>query len=267
MPTSTFLSHTTGQNSNSTPTALCPTNLITECVHTKYLDSPQPTHQQNRTKMGPNTRIEAIRDIESDILDSLKRLGRFTTDTTSKKLQSMTYENFTKKHASLPHFKRLCEQTIRATRDGQQLAPRIGANGFYYRLFENFADILQEQHNQILDIQESMDNLRDLYEYRKQHSKQQTYTFKPVKERPPTPYTANVDDIFRTIDLTLSRSSSKSKTPPPPPASPSGYSSSSSSSSESTNTTTTATITTTVRHKWSDSDDSSTCSSQSNRCY
>ncbi len=92
-------------------------------------------------------------------------------------------------------------------------------------------------HNQILGIQESMDNLRDLYEYRKQHWEQQT---KPVKTRPPTPYTANnVDDIFRTIDLTLSRSSSKSQTPPP--ASPSRYSSSSSSSSSSESTTTTTT--------------------------
>ncbi len=114
--------------------------------------------------MGPNNRIEAIRDIESDILDSLKRLGRFTTDTTNKKLQFMTHENFTKKHASLPQFKRLCERTIRAARDRQQLAPRFGEHGFYYRLFENFADVLQEQHNQILDIQESTDNLRDLFE-------------------------------------------------------------------------------------------------------
>jgi hypothetical protein len=95
---------------------------------------------------------------ESDILDSFKRLDRFTTDTANKKLQSMTHETFTKKHAALPPFKRLCERTIRAAKDGQQVAPRIGKDGFHYRLFENFADIPQEQHNQILDIQESMDH-------------------------------------------------------------------------------------------------------------
>jgi hypothetical protein len=227
------------------------------CSQKQFLDSPNRLHQDNRTKMGPNTRIEAIKDIESDILDSLKRLSRFTTDTTQKKLQSMTHDNFKKKHASLPQFKRLCERTIRAARDGQQLAPRSGKDGFYYRLFENFADILKRQHDQILDIKESMENLQDLYEYRQKYMEN---TFKPVKERPPTPYPDTVGDILRTIDLSLSNSSSRRKTPPP--LSPTGYVSSSSSSSKSS-TTTTATLTTTVRHRWSDFDDSSSSDSQS----
>ncbi len=93
------------------------------CSQKQFLVSPNQLHADNRINMGPNTRMEVIRDIEDDILDSLKRLGRFTTDTTSKKLQSMTHETFTKKHAALPQFKRLCERTIRAERDGQQLAP------------------------------------------------------------------------------------------------------------------------------------------------
>ncbi len=84
-------------------------------------------------------------------------------------LQSMTHDNFTKKHASLPQFKRLCERTIRVARDGQQLAPRSGKDCFYYRLFENFADILKRQHDQILDIKESMENLQDLYEFRQKY--------------------------------------------------------------------------------------------------
>jgi hypothetical protein len=121
------------------------------CSQKQFLDSPNQLHPDNRINMGPNTRMEAIRDIEDDILDSLKRLGRFTTGMTSKKLQSTTHETFTKKHAALPQFKRLCERTIRAAKDGQQLAQRIGKDGFYYRLFENFADILQKQHNQIVD--------------------------------------------------------------------------------------------------------------------
>ena len=74
--------------------------------------------------MGPNTRQEAILDIERDILDSLKRLSKFTTEMTTTKLQAMPYGVFNRKHAALPQFKRLCNRTIRATRDGQQLAPR-----------------------------------------------------------------------------------------------------------------------------------------------
>jgi hypothetical protein len=30
--------------------------------------------------MGPNTRLEAIRDTQDDILSSLKRISRYTTD-------------------------------------------------------------------------------------------------------------------------------------------------------------------------------------------
>ncbi len=74
--------------------------------------------------MGPNSRSEAIRDVERDIIDSLKRLSKFTTDMSPKKLQAMPYDDFNKKQAALPQFKRLCKRTIRATRDGQQLAPR-----------------------------------------------------------------------------------------------------------------------------------------------
>jgi hypothetical protein len=48
------------------------------CSQKQFLDSPNQLQPDNRTKMGPNTRIEAIKDIESNILDSLKRLSRFT---------------------------------------------------------------------------------------------------------------------------------------------------------------------------------------------
>ena len=56
--------------------------------------------------MGPNTRQEAILDIERDILDSLKRLSKYTTEMTSKKLQAMPYDVFTRKQAALPQFKK-----------------------------------------------------------------------------------------------------------------------------------------------------------------
>ena len=96
--------------------------------------------------MGPNTRREAILDIERDILDSLKRLSKFTTDMSPKKLQAMSYDVFTRKQAALPQFKRLCTRTIRATRDGQQLAPRRTKHDVYYRLFEEFVFLLDMQN-------------------------------------------------------------------------------------------------------------------------
>ncbi len=75
--------------------------------------------------MGPNSRSAAIRAVERDILDSLKRLSKFTTDMSPKKLQALPYDDINRKQAALPQFKHLCRRTIRATRDGQQLAPML----------------------------------------------------------------------------------------------------------------------------------------------
>ena len=50
--------------------------------------------------MGPNSRSEAIRDVERDILDSLKRLSKFTTDMSPKKLQALPYDVFNRKQAA-----------------------------------------------------------------------------------------------------------------------------------------------------------------------
>ncbi len=71
---------------------------------------------------------------------------------------------FTRKQAALPQFKRLCNRTIRASRDGQQIAPRLTKHDYYYKLFENFVDILDMQNDLLLEIEESMDSIRDLHE-------------------------------------------------------------------------------------------------------
>ena len=182
----------------------------------------------------------------------------------SKNIQSMSYDVFDRKRATLPQFKKLCNRTIRATRDGQQLAPRRTKHDVYYRLFQEFMVLLDMQNDLLLEIEESITAFTDLQEFRKKwHSTSIENQFKPVKERTPTPaptsLLTNLHDIFRTFDLTLSPSPYKA--PTPSPKSSSGYSSSSSSSSESTTTTTPVSRTTTVRHQWSDSDDASTGSS------
>jgi hypothetical protein len=231
------------------------------CSQKQFLDNIEQYNQRNRTNMGPNTRQEAILDIERDILDSLKRLGKYTTEMSTKKLQTMPYDVFTRKQVALPQFKRLCTRTIRATRDGQQLAPRRTKHDVYYRLFEEFGILLDMQHDLLLEIEESMDSVRHLHEFRKQHLTQHTYEFKPVKNRPPTP--APILTLRDLMDRVPSPSPSYYKSVTPPARSPSGYSSSSSSSSESTTTT----VTTTVQHRWTDPDQSSTCSSSPHPDY
>ena len=231
------------------------------CSQKQFLDNTDQYHQRNRTKMGPNTRQEAILDIERDILDSLKRLGKYTTEMTTKKLQTMPYDVFTRKQSALPQFKRLCTRTIRATRDGQQLAPRRTKHDVYYRLFEEFGILLDMQNDLLSEIEESMDSIRHLHEFRKQHLTQHTYEFKPVKNRPPTP--APILTLRDLMDRVPSPSPSYYKSVTPPANYPSGYSSSSSSSSESTTTT----VITTVKQRWTDPDQSSTCSSSPHPDY
>jgi hypothetical protein len=197
--------------------------------------------------MGPNTRIEAIRDTQSDILDSLKRLTKYTTDLTSKKLYSMSCDVFDKKKAALPQYKRLCDRTIRVTMDGQVLAPRKSKHEYHYRLFADFLEILRQESDRLLEIEESMESLKDLHDFRRQNHfrpvelSQNEHAFKSVKNRPPTP--APLPNLRELMELVPSPSSYKSVTPPS--VSPSGYSSSSSSSTESTTTTTT-----TVKTSW-----------------
>jgi hypothetical protein len=131
------------------------------CSQKQFLGNSEQCNQRNRTNMGPNTRQEAILDIERDILDSLKRMSKYTTEMSTKKLQAMPYNVFTRKQAALPQFKRLCNRTIRATRDGQQLAPRRTKYDVYYRLFEEFGVLLDMQNGLLLEIEESMDSVKN----------------------------------------------------------------------------------------------------------
>jgi hypothetical protein len=124
--------------------------------------------------MGPNSRLEAIRDTQNDILDSLKRLSKYTTDVTNKNLYDMSYESFTKKQAAFSQYKRLCDRTIRVTMDGKMLTPRRSKHEYHYRLFDDLLEILRIENDRLLEIEEAMESLRDLHEFRKEQH------FKPV---------------------------------------------------------------------------------------
>ncbi len=65
--------------------------------------------------------------------------------------------------------------------DGKELAPRWTKHDYYYKLFDEFVDLLDMQNDQLLEIEETMDSLRELHEYRKQTLTQPPIEFKPVK--------------------------------------------------------------------------------------
>ncbi len=177
------------------------------CSQKHFLDKSQDAKSTNRTKMGPNTRIEAIRDTQDDILTSLKRISRYTTDVNTKKLYAMSYDDFNRKQTALPRYKRLCDRTIRVTMNGQMLAPRSTKHEYHYRLFGDLQEILQYEHDRLLEIEEAMDSLRDLHEFRQKQTfqpvRENERELKPVKNRPPTPATATLLRLKDIIDLIL----------------------------------------------------------------
>jgi hypothetical protein len=68
-----------------------------------------------------------------------------------KNIQTMPYVEFTRRQATLSEFKRLCDRTMRATMDGQQLSPRNSKHGYYYyKLFEDFLGWLVKVNNLML---------------------------------------------------------------------------------------------------------------------
>ena len=127
----------------------------------------------------------------------------------------MSYEDFNRKHTALPRYKRLCERTIKVTMDGQMLAPRRTKLEYHYRLFGDLQEILQYEHDRLLEIEEAMDSLRDLQEFRQQN------TFQPVKEtaqkelkpvKKPTTHPGNTtahEGYHRSYVVTFPRTSQK----------------------------------------------------------
>jgi hypothetical protein len=72
----------------------------------------------------------------------------------------MPFDEFHKHKTALPQYKRLCDRTIRVTMGGQLRAPRTSKHGYHYRLFADFMEML-------LEIEEAMELLRDLHDFRR----------------------------------------------------------------------------------------------------
>jgi hypothetical protein len=66
----------------------------------------------------------------------------------------MTQEKFNNTIRNLNRISKLCTRSIRATRHGQRLAPKVGPYAHYYRLFDDFCEILQLESARILTQKE-----------------------------------------------------------------------------------------------------------------
>ncbi len=114
----------------------------------KKLHQPQATTQAKKL---PQTQLEAVRDVQADILSTLKEASYFTNDTTRAHINSLHIDSFNKLKYRVKKMKVRCERAIHACTDGQTLAPRHGKFEYYYRLF---GDLLEITHLE-LDRQSS----------------------------------------------------------------------------------------------------------------
>ncbi len=93
--------------------------------------------------------MEAIFDVQSDIVSTIAFVGKFTTGNDQ---QRRTKEGYDFLQRSLEKTKLQCERGIQASRDGQTLAPStIGKFTYYHRLFANYEEILIQEHDKLCE--------------------------------------------------------------------------------------------------------------------
>ncbi len=102
------------------------------------------THRTPKHKTMPVTRMEAARDIQSDVLSVLKRISRFTVDTPTHTLWNLSDHDVIFRYGQLNHFRRLCERAMHSCMDGQKVAPKVP-----------LLECLQMEYDRLLSLRES----------------------------------------------------------------------------------------------------------------
>jgi hypothetical protein len=146
------------------------------------LHQPQATPQ---VKKMPQTQLEAVRDVQADILSTLKEASYFTNDTTRAHINSLHIDSFNKLKYRVKKMKVRCERAIRACTDGQTLAPRHRKFEYYYRLFGDLLEITHLELDRVLEISEYMEQQEDIIKFRSEHYNE--YGYQSIQNRQATP--------------------------------------------------------------------------------
>ncbi len=133
----------------------------------------------------PQTQLEAVRDVQADILSTLKEASYFTNDTTRAHINSLHIDSFNKLKYRVKKMKVRCEREIRACTDGQTLAPRHGKFEYYYRLFGDLLEITHLELDRVLEISEYMEQQEDIIKFRSEHYNE--YGYQSIQNRQATP--------------------------------------------------------------------------------
>jgi hypothetical protein len=119
---------------------------------------PQQQTPSPQTTMA-NTRMEAVRDIQSDVLSVLKRISKYTVDTPAHTLWNLPDHVVFSRYGQLNQFRRQCERAMQSCLDGQQVAPKVPKYMYFNRIFGDLLECLQMEHDRLETLKESFQEL------------------------------------------------------------------------------------------------------------
>jgi hypothetical protein len=114
-----------------------------------FLDTKE--HQQT---MPQHAKMDFIRTKQSDIVSALVTLSKYI----AKVYTAMTPHQFHLELQTVERMKNLSTRASVTARSGQNLAPRVGPYAYYYRLFEDFYEIIQMEYDKILTQEEYLND-------------------------------------------------------------------------------------------------------------
>jgi hypothetical protein len=179
---------TKGGRSETFPPPLPAHHSRSQPSQTKNTTEQQATKQQEDNM--PSDRMTAIKEVQADILSTLKKTSYFTNETTRAHINSLHLDDFNLLKRITKGREITCERAIKACIDGQQLAPRKTEYKYHYRLFAEYMEILQIELDRIFEIQDYMEDQEEMFKFKTEHY--QEYRFHPIHERQPTPFVQNI---------------------------------------------------------------------------
>jgi hypothetical protein len=136
-----------------------PESITVEFLPIHHPEIPHPQFNFLDTKEHPKTmpqhaKMDFIRTKQSDIVSTLVTLSKYT----AKVYTPMTPHQFHLELQTVERMKNLSTRASVTARTGQNLAPRVGPYAYYYRLFEDFYEIIQMEYDKLLTQEEYLND-------------------------------------------------------------------------------------------------------------
>jgi hypothetical protein len=117
-------------------------------IHSSQLNFLDDKEQQQT--MPQHAKMDFIRTKQSEIVSTLVTLSKYT----AKVYTPMTLHQFQLELQTVDRMDTLCARASVTARSGQHLAPRVDPYAYYYRLFEDFYEILQMEYDKLMTQKE-----------------------------------------------------------------------------------------------------------------